>query len=303
MNAYVGPLVFLASLTTILAVSGRVRGAKLRSRLVAYHASTKQPETNSEAQAKLKSITGADRLSLLAVRAGVSVQVLVLFIILFSFLGAMIASSFMRIPILAPFGMLAGAYAPKFLATQAVNKRMYLIGEQSDVALSIMSNALRAGASFSQAIERAAEESPHPISEVFFDTAAMMGFGVSPPDAMLAQAKKVGNQDLAIMAITAQVQSLTGGNIAHAMDTISDLVRERRIQFRTLRALTAQGRLSGTIITGIPFGVIALVYAVSPGYFAPMTASTGGWIAITMSFLLIAIGWVIIKRLTTFTDD
>jgi tight adherence protein B len=62
------------------------------------------------------------------------------------------------------------------------------------------------------------------------------------------------------------IQRQTGGDLAEILDKIGYVVRERYKILGHVKALTAEGRLSGVVLIGLPFGLFALMLQMKPDY-------------------------------------
>jgi len=88
-----------------------------------------------------------------------------------------------------------------------------------------------------------------------------------------------------------------GGNLAEVLDNISYTIRERFKLLREVRVLTAQGRLSGMVLTGLPFFVAVCLILFNPEYFKPMMESRTGLYMIGYGICSIVLGHVLIQRI------
>jgi tight adherence protein B len=61
-----------------------------------------------------------------------------------------------------------------------------------------------------------------------------------------------------------------GGNLAQILDTIGHTIRERVRIKGEIQTLTAQGRISAWVITGLPIGLALFISVVNPSYMAPI---------------------------------
>ena len=101
------------------------------------------------------------------------------------------------------------------------------------------------------------------------------------------------------MLFRSSVQREVGGNLAEVLDAISFTIRERVRIKGEIRALTAQGRVSGYIVTFLPFGITAFLYMYNPDFIAPMFEDACGWIMIGSSLVLIVLGYVVINKIVS----
>ncbi len=161
----------------------------------------------------------------------------------------------------------------------------------------LLSNALKAGLSFAQAINTVARNASPPISDEFARATREIALGIPVDDALQHMVQRNKSEDFDLMVTAVQIQRVVGGNLAEILDTIAFTIRERVRIHGEIRTLTAQARLSGLIITGLPIFVALFLFLVEPSYFKPMVTQTLGWIMIGLSLFSMAVGTAIIQKI------
>jgi len=109
--------------------------------------------------------------------------------------------------------------------------------------------------------------------------------------------KKSREMKIAITSIN--IARETGGNMSEALETISETMRKRNEMFGKISALTAQGRLSGIIVTALPFGLGFVINLIDPVMMRPLYTTVPGYFILLLMMFLIAIGWILIKKIIT----
>ena len=84
----------------------------------------------------------------------------------------------------------------------------------------------------------------------------------------------------------------TGGNLAEVLDQVGRTIRERNQIRRQVKALSAEGRLSGVILVALPIAVAIFLAVTQPKYFAAFFESALGIIALVLATLLLIIGTI-----------
>ena len=201
-------------------------------------------------------------------------------------------------PILALVGIPVGYFAPGFFIKFRQRRRLKAFNNQLGDTIVLLSNALKAGYSFAQAMATIAKSSSPPMADEFSRAVREMNLGVSVDDAMLHMVKRIESEDFDLMVTAVQIHRVVGGNLAEILDTIAFTIRERiRIQGE-IRTLTAQARASGYIITGLPFALAILLTFISPSYITPLFHEFLGYVLIGIGMVSIAIGYAIISKIT-----
>lgn len=197
-------------------------------------------------------------------------------------------------------GIAAGAVAlraPDRLLRVLLERRRQRFNAQLVEALAQMSNALRAGFSITQAFEYVARNADPPISQEFDVLLRQTRVGIGLSEAMSHLEQRVGSEDLTLVVNAIDTARRAGGNLTEIFEKISFTIRERiRIEGR-IRALTAQGRLQGIILSAMPVVIAAAMTLVSPHIMLPFFDSPLGAITVAAVILLIALGALMIRKI------
>ncbi len=218
-----------------------------------------------------------------------------------------IALSALAFAILAGFlfGQLApvavaflGAAAANFLILRfKCNKRLNKFNDGLADSIDMMSRALRAGHSVASAIEVVAQQSPEPIGSEFGKCAQQQRFGIPFRDVLEELSGRMPSQDLSFVVTAILVQKETGGDLTEILDRTTEVIRERvRIQGE-VRTHTAQGRLTGWILSGLPVGLLAGITLTSPQYTHVLFYDPLGQKLLYAAGGLIATGSFVIRRI------
>src|SRR5271168_1904667 len=160
-------------------------------------------------------------------------------------------------------GLLLGA-APFLYVFHKRTQRFNKFEEGLPETLDLMVSALRAGHSFASALDLAANESPDPIGKEFRICFDEQNYGLELKTAMNNLAVRVPLQDLKIVITAILIQKESGGNLAEVFDKAAYVIRERFRLKRQVRVHTAQGRLTGWILSFLPLVLGILLYLINP---------------------------------------
>ena len=145
-------------------------------------------------------------------------------------------------------------------------KRLKAFGVQIPDALELIARALRAGHSLAAGFRLVHEEMPDPIGTEFGKVFEEQNLGVPLEEALTNLADRIPNLDLKFFSTAVILQRQTGGDLAEILDKIGYLVRERFKIWGQVQALTAEGRLSGVVLLGLPPLLFVAVYRINPEY-------------------------------------
>jgi tight adherence protein B len=192
-------------------------------------------------------------------------------------------------PILLALGFLIGAFIPRFYVNFRKGGRLKKFNSQLPDTITLIANALRAGSSFLQAIELVVRESQPPISIEFGRVIREVNLGLPFDIALENMVKRVRSEDFELMATAIAIQHQVGGNLAEILDSIAFTIRERIRIKGEIRTLTAQQRMSGYVVGGLPFFLAFFIYLAAPKFFDPMFVKPPDVIGIPLGLILMGI--------------
>ena len=186
---------------------------------------------------------------------------------------------------------------PEMYIGFAIKRRVAKLNEQLIEGLSMISNSLKAGFGLMQALDLASRELTHPIATELRRTLQEINVGSSTEEALNNMARRSGSDDLDIVITAMLVQQSTGGNLAEILDNVAHTMRER-IRIRgEIKTLTTQQMMTGFIIGGLPFVMVALFQLMSPEYMRPLFTEPIGLVMLAGAGMLEFFGIVLIKRI------
>ncbi len=197
-------------------------------------------------------------------------------------------------------GLLAGAFVftlPSKYVKILREKRRIKFNEQLVDALGTMSNALRAGFSINQAFESVVNNGENPIAQEFSVLLQQLRIGMSFEEALASLDNRVQSDDLTLVCTSIDIARRTGGNLTEIFDTISNTIRGRMKIERRIRTLTAQGRMQGLIVSGMPLFLGVVMTIMKPNVMKPFIFSLNGAVCIGITIALVTVGWLIIRKI------
>jgi len=200
-------------------------------------------------------------------------------------------------PLLGTVAGGTGFFAPAIAVRVYRRRRRSSFDAQLTDALQQMANAMRAGLTFQQASEQVARESSAPLGQELGLYTREVKLGVSSEEALVAMARRVGSEDLELVATSTNIARQLGGNLPDMFETISDTIRERFRLEGKIRALTSQGKLQGMIVATLPLWVGLFLDWYRPDLMRPMFEHAYGYVLVGAIVLLEAIGFVLIRRI------
>ena len=197
----------------------------------------------------------------------------------------------------AVLAAVAGFFAPDLLVRSYRRRRVRRFEEQLTEALQQMANALRAGFTLQQAVDQVGREGDPPLRHEFALFGREVKLGVPLDEALASMAKRVGSEDLDLLATSTSIARQLGGNMAELFENLGATIRERfRLQGR-IAALTSQGKLQGLVVAALPVVVGVFLDSYRPDLFGSMFQSAFGYALIGAVVVLQTLGFVAIRRL------
>lgn len=195
----------------------------------------------------------------------------------------------------AQLGRLSLRYLNRFLYHRYVEK----FDDQLPDALTMASNAIRVGLSLPQALEIIEKEMPSPVSQEFQLVLKEHRMGKNLDDALERMAARLPSTDLSLVINSIVILRETGGSLSETFDTVVNTIMEREKVKGKVRTLTAQGRIQGLILTGMPFILMYVLHVINPEYIAPLFTTLLGWMFLLFMGLLLLGGGLLIRKIIT----
>jgi tight adherence protein B len=183
------------------------------------------------------------------------------------------------------------------LVKRQLARRRNQFAEQLPDNLQVLSSALRAGHSFIGALSVVVNDAPEPAHSEFQRVIADEQLGVPVDQALHVVVERMDNRDLEQVALVAALQHETGGNTAEVLDRVTDTIRERFELRRTVRTLTAQGRMSRWVLTLLPVFLFLIINLLNPSYISILYHTTGGKVLLVLAAIAVSAGSFVIKRI------
>lgn len=176
-------------------------------------------------------------------------------------------------------------------------QRMKKFASQLPDALELVARALRAGHSLAAGLHVVAEEMPSPIADEFGRVYDEQNLGINIEDALRHMCERVPNLDLRFFVTSVAIQRTTGGDLAEILDKIGYVIRERYRILGQVKALTAEGRLSGVVLIALPFVLFLVMLHIKPDYVAVLWTDPQGIKMAIVGAIMQVLGALVIKKI------
>lgn len=198
---------------------------------------------------------------------------------------------------MAVLAALIGFMIPDAYVNRIIRKRTLKLNGQLPEALNIISNGLRAGLSFAQAVSIAGKDLDSPIGDEFTKIIRDNSLGKSMESALEDFSERTNDEDVDMFVTAMIIQRQVGGNLSEVLDTISNTIRERVRIKGEVNTLTAQSKLSAIIISFLPVAIALVLSIMNPSYIGQLFDNIIGLIMVGAAVVMMLIGIFLLSRL------
>jgi len=215
----------------------------------------------------------------------------ILAVIIF-FIGYFVAGPIPAV-ILAGIG---GILSPIIILKQKVKMRERKLVAQLPDALDLMARGLRVGHPLNTSIQEVAQQMSDPIASEFGIIFDQVTLGEELVDAFQIFAERVDLEDVSYLSASVGIQHGTGGDLARIIQVLSQTVRGRIAMRQRVKAISAEGRLTGVFLSGLPFFILGTMSLMNPDYYLGVVGEPMFLpMALTVAFLVTANALAIMK--------
>ncbi len=194
---------------------------------------------------------------------------------------------------------LATGSAPLLYVSRKRRTRLKKFEEQFPDSLDFIARSMRAGHAFSVSLEMVHSEFQEPLAGEFRRAFEEQNLGLPLEMALEKMARRVPSMDVHFFVSAVLLQKRTGGNLAELLEKLAGLIRERFKLRGRIRAISAHGRMTGTVLSLIPAAVALIMFYVNPGYIMFFVEDPLGHKMAAGAILLQFLGFGIIKKIVT----
>ena len=183
----------------------------------------------------------------------------------------------------APFSLIlalmAAVATPRVLVRVEQNSLKARFLDALPDAIDMIVRTLRAGVPITTAVRTVATDAAPPVNGVFASLADQTEIGVPLDEALAEAARWISLPDYRFFAVAVALQYATGGNLVATLESLSAMVRRRRVMRLKAKAVSAEVRSSAYILSALPFLVVAALVVTAPDYLKPLVSDRRGtWI-------------------------
>ena len=190
-----------------------------------------------------------------------------------------------------------GYMLPAMWVNGRKKKRITKINQQLVDFLGLVSNSLKSGYGLMQSFEFASRQMQPPIALEMRRMLRESNLGMSAEDALNALGDRIDSTDLDMVLTAINIQRTVGGNLAEILDKVASTMRERERIRGEINTLTAQQKMTGIVIGGLPVFMFAIFMVMNPGYMSLLITETVGKAMLGTAIGLQLMGYFAMKRI------
>jgi len=195
-------------------------------------------------------------------------------------------------------GAVAAGYLPRYGLGFVEQRRLGKFERQLPNLVDAMAGALQAGSSLPQAMEMVSREMPPPIGEEFAVVVRELAVGVPMQEAFDNMLDRVRSLDLDMLVTAINIQYRVGGNLSQILRSIAHTIRERLRIRGEIAVLTAQGRLSAYVVSGLPVFLVGVLFMITPSSISKLFLPSVTRLLLALGIMGIASGFYCMRKIT-----
>ena len=188
-------------------------------------------------------------------------------------------------------------FVPTFLLRRARAKRMEKFDMQLIDALQSMANSMRAGLVLTQAMGVVSDSMEPPINQEFRLMLKEHKLGLTLEEALVKMGNRLRSRFFDMVMTGILITRVHGGNVPQVFEDTSSAIREIFRLEEKIKTMTAQGKLQGWVIGGMPAAFAFAVYLIDPEYISELFTDPKGYVIVFLILAFEAVGVFLIRRI------
>lgn len=178
-----------------------------------------------------------------------------------------------------------------------ISRRERKFADQVPDTLQLLAGGLRAGHSLLRSVDAAASEQTAPMSEELGRVINETRIGRDLGEALADVGRRTRSEDFYWVAQAVDIHREVGGDLAEVLDHVGETIRDRGQIRRQIASLSAEGRMSATVLVALPILMFVLLMFISPTHARIFTTTLPGYLMIGVSTILVLIGSLWMRKL------
>ncbi len=202
-------------------------------------------------------------------------------------------------PVIAVAAAVGLIVMPKWLVGHLRKSRFSTFEKQLPDAMLMVSGSMRAGAGLNVALESMVAESKPPVSQEFELLLREARVGVDFDTALKHMEARLPIQDFVMVVSAMRISREVGGNLADILESIADTLRKKHVMEGKINSLTAQGKIQGVVMTGLPLFLMLVLWKMEPQAMDPLFNTWMGWAVLAVIAVMEGLGYFFISKIVS----
>ncbi len=199
-----------------------------------------------------------------------------------------------------PVALVASVFlgaSPKLIWRQLKERRNRRFLVDLPDSLTSMSTMMRAGANMNMALETVVAETPGPIAQEFGLFLRELRIGIDYHDALDNLKERMPLPELELVVAGMKISREIGGSLAEVLYRLADTLRRKLEMEGKIKALTAQGKAQGYVMTGLPIFLAFVLMKMEPEAMGRLFTEIIGWAACAVFTVFLIVGYYFIRKI------
>jgi len=166
-------------------------------------------------------------------------------------------------------------------------------------AYMMISSSLQAGASFNLALADMVERAPSPLAQEFGLLLKKIKLGVSLEDGLLEMEERLPIDSFIMASSAIRISKEVGGNLVTTIESMADTLRRKKTMEGKIESLTAQGKVQGKFMAGLPIVLGLILSTLEPEAMKQLVTTSSGIAVLVVLVVMEAVGFFFINKITT----
>jgi tight adherence protein B len=194
----------------------------------------------------------------------------------------------------------AGLGLPRWVVGFLAKRRTKKFTEAFSDAIDIIVRGIKSGLPVHDCLKIIAKECPEPLAGEFRRLMENVGIGMTVDQALEKMYQRMPTPELRFFTIVLAIQQKTGGNLAEALNNLSQVLRARKLMREKIKALSSEAIASSFIIGSLPPGVVILITVTTPSYMMPMFKDPRGHVMLLGAAIWMSLGIWVMRKMINF---
>ena len=196
--------------------------------------------------------------------------------------------------------LVGGIGFPRWILNFKAKRRQKAFVKELANSIDIIVRGVKTGLPLNDCIGIIANESPEPLRSEFSQIVEEQRIGVSLGQGIERMYERMPLQEVNFLSIVITIQQSAGGNLAEALQNLSNVLRERKKLEAKVRAFSQEAKSSAMIIGALPLLVMGAVYVSKPDYIEILIDTRQGNMLLAGSAIWMMMGVLVMRKMINF---